>query len=50
MIFRKIWSYLTFRRQGSGSNTNLKLMHGINKISIFLFLIAIVVMLIRFCS
>ncbi len=34
MIFKKILSYLTFRKQeGSKSNLNLRMMHGMNRIS-----------------
>jgi hypothetical protein len=51
MIFKKIWNYLTFKKdKDSKSNFNLRMMHGINKISLFMFLIAIVVMLFRFCK
>jgi hypothetical protein len=51
MVFKKIWNYLTFKREkDSPSNFNLKMMHGINKISLFMFLVAIIVMLFRFCK
>jgi len=39
-----------FRKDKDGkypSSTNLKMMHGINKVSIVLFLIAVIVMIIR---
>ncbi|MEC8693332.1 MAG: DUF6728 family protein [Bacteroidota bacterium] len=50
MIWRKILDYLMFRKSsGAEPNLNLKVMHGINKISIFMFLFAILVMFIRFC-
>ncbi|MCB9251035.1 MAG: hypothetical protein H6605_01075 [Flavobacteriales bacterium] len=49
-ILKKIWSYITFRKDpGSEGNKNLKMMHGINKISILIFLIGIVVLLFK-CS
>ena len=34
----------------SSENVNLRFMHGINRISIFLFLICIVVMVVRACG
>lgn len=46
--WKKIASYLMFRKQGSGdSNVNLKLMHGINRISILMFLFALLVIIFR---
>lgn len=49
MIFKKILSYLTFRKQeGSKPNVNLRMMHGMNRISIFMFAIALCVILVRF--
>ncbi len=50
MIFRKIWAYLTFnkRENASKGNLNLKMMHGINRISIFVFIVALIIMLIKF--
>ncbi|MFN5889754.1 MAG: DUF6728 family protein [Bacteroidota bacterium] len=50
MIFKKIWSYLTFKKQEGPSNLNIKVMHGINRISILMFLVAVVVMVVRFCK
>ncbi len=52
MIFKKIWSYLTFKKQDNpspkgGKNVNLKMMHGINRISIIMFLIGIIFVLIK---
>lgn len=46
MIFKKIWAYLTFNKAENNAkgNINLKMMHGINRISIFVFLIALVIM------
>lgn len=48
-IWKKIWSYLTFRKPepGAPSSFNLSVMHGINKISILMFLAAIVFLIIR---
>jgi len=47
-ILKKIFSYLTFKKQeDSGDKSDkmsLKMMHGMNKISIFVFLIAMVIM------
>ena len=49
MIFKKILSYLTFRKQeGSKSNLNLRMMHGMNRISILMFAVALCVILVRF--
>jgi hypothetical protein len=47
MIFKKIWDYLTFKKQDSNGSTNLKMMHGINRISLLMFLVAVVVMVVR---
>jgi hypothetical protein len=50
-VFGKILSYITFRRQNVHKRDyNLKMMHGINRISIFMFLLAIIVMIIRALS
>ncbi len=50
-IAKKMISYLSFRRQtldnGEKPGRNLRLMHGINRISIVMFLFALVVILIR---
>jgi hypothetical protein len=49
MIFKKILSYLTFRKQeGSKSNLNVRMMHGMNRISILMFAVALCVILVRF--
>lgn len=49
MIFKKILSYLTFRKQeGSSTNINLRVMHGMNRISILMFAVALCVMLVRY--
>jgi hypothetical protein len=48
MIWRKFLSYLNiFGHTNQTSNTNLKIMHGINRISIFTFIIAVIVMIVR---
>ncbi|MBC7426625.1 MAG: hypothetical protein H7321_08830 [Bacteroidia bacterium] len=50
-MFNKIWSYLTFKPQpkvdGQENNKNLKLMHGINRISIFMGLFALIVVIVK---
>jgi len=49
MLFKKIIHYLNPRamfRKGE-NNVNLRMMHGINRISIFVFLICIVVLIVR---
>jgi len=49
MIFQKLISYLTFRKQTEVKNTfNLRMMHGMNRISILMFAIALIVILVRF--
>lgn len=49
MLFKKLWAYLTFNKSENNShgNFNLKMMHGINRISIFVFLIALVIMIFK---
>jgi hypothetical protein len=39
--------YLAKKDPSAPDNTNVKLMHGMNRISIFMFLFALIVMLIR---
>ncbi len=50
-VWRKMLSYLSFKKQespnGEETSFNLKAMHAINKISIFMFLFGMVVLLIR---
>jgi len=51
MIIKKIISYLTFKKQsnaGEAPNQNLRMMHGINRITIFMFLIGIIFVIIKF--
>jgi hypothetical protein len=48
---RKFWSYIAFwkpRPADEPSSFNLRMMHGINRISILMFIIALIVMIIRF--
>jgi hypothetical protein len=51
MFFKRILYYLNpatlFGK--SNPNVNLRFMHGINRISVFMFLICIVVMVVRAC-
>jgi len=50
MFFKRLLTYLnplTLFKKGEG-DFNLKMMHGINRISIFVFLICIVLMLIKY--
>jgi hypothetical protein len=50
-VFGKILSYITFRKQNVDKRDyNLKMMHGINRISIFMFLLAVIIMIIRALS
>ncbi len=51
MLLKKITHYInpaTLFKKPESENFNLKMMHGINRISIFMFLFCIVVMLIKF--
>ncbi len=51
MIFQKLISYLTFRKQNEEkSNFNLRMMHGMNRISILMFAIALIVIFVRFMT
>jgi hypothetical protein len=55
MFFRKLISYLDpapfFRRDKEHeSNINLRMMHGTNRLSIFMFLFCLIVMLVRALS
>lgn len=52
MFLKRILYYLDPRTLfgRSNSNVNLRFMHGINRISVFLFLICIIVMLVRACN
>ena len=51
MFLKRILYYLDPRTLfGKGnSNVNLRFMHGINRISVFMFLICIVIMMLKFC-
>jgi hypothetical protein len=49
-MLKKIWSYITFKKQedfGQEDKSYLKMMHGINRISILMFLIGIVIVIIK---
>ncbi len=50
MILKKLISYITFRRQDGPQTSYLRMMHGINRISILMFLMAIIVMFVKFCK
>ncbi|MFT4522733.1 MAG: hypothetical protein ACI8ZN_001683 [Bacteroidia bacterium] len=48
-ILRKIWSYITFKKDTENpNNTFIKSMHRINKLSILMFLVAIIVLIMRY--
>lgn len=52
MFFKRLASYLNpvnLFKKGS-ANVNLRMMHGINRISILVFLFCIVVMVVRACN
>jgi len=48
-VLKKIFGYITFKKQDEGETTNfnLKTMHVINKISILVFLLAITFLIVR---
>lgn len=48
-IWKQILTYFYIRKRDPGElrNVNIKMMHGMNRISLIMFLIAIIVMLIR---
>ncbi len=49
-MFKKFISYVTFWKKqdaDSPSSFNLKMMHGINKISILMFLLALIIIIVR---
>jgi len=49
MIWRKIWGYIAFWRKGEKTdNFNLRMMHGINRISLLMFLVCIIVIIFRY--
>jgi hypothetical protein len=48
MVFKKILSYITFKKQEDTQNSNIRLMHGINRISILMFLCGVIYMVVRF--
>lgn len=48
-MWRQILTYFYIRKRDpkDPTNINIKMMHGMNRISLFMFLIAIIVMIIR---
>lgn len=49
-MFKKIWSYITFKKQpelGGPDNKYLKMMHGINRISILMFLVGVIIVIVK---
>lgn len=48
-IWRQILQYLYIRKRDPAEprNTNVKLMHGMNRISILLFLLALIILIIK---
>ena len=51
-VWKKIIGYITFRKPNpeDPSNFNLKMMHGINKISIFMFLICLIMLMVKWLA
>lgn len=54
MFLKKILYYLDlrnlFRKSGHKPEINLRMMHGINRITIYIFLFALIIMLVKFCG
>lgn len=51
LVLRKLLSYILFWQKSKDpkkKNVNLKVMHGINKISIVMFLVGVVVIIFKF--
>ena len=49
MVFKKMLSYIAFwKKREKTDNLNLRMMHGMNRISILMFLFCLVVIAIRF--
>lgn len=48
-VWNKIWGYITFRKPAPDEPTsvNLRMMHGINKISILMFLAGMIYLIVR---
>lgn len=48
-IWQQVLTYFYLRRRDPGApkNLNIKFMHGMNRISLFMFLIAVIVMIVR---
>lgn len=51
-VWKKIIGYITFRKPKPDDPTsfNLKVMHGINKISIFMFLICLIILMVKWLA
>lgn len=47
-VIKKVWNYVSFGKQNADNGSlNLKFMHGINRISIFMFLAAVIFLIVR---
>jgi hypothetical protein len=49
-MLKKIWSYISFKKQpefGQEDKSYLRMMHGINRISILMFIVGIIVVLLK---
>ena len=52
-FWQKIWAYLTFKAPAEGeekANFSLRTMHTINKISLFMFIIGMIILIIKWVS
>ena len=46
-VIKKVLGYLSFKKQDTAGNKNLKLMHGINRISLLMAIIGIVILVVK---
>jgi hypothetical protein len=49
-MLKKLWSYISFKKQpefGQEDKSFLRMMHGINRISILMFIVGIIVVIIK---
>jgi len=49
-MLKKIWSYISFKKQpefGQENKSYLRMMHGINRISILMFIVGLIVVIFK---
>jgi hypothetical protein len=50
-ILKKFWGYITFKKSDNpDKNVNLKLMHGINRITIIMFILGMIFLISKYLS